>query len=104
MNTKEPIAVVGSDSMNPALKKGDVVIIKGIDKETYIRQGSIEEKDGDIIAFDAKDLWEDAPEDPIIHRIVDKWYDESKEMWYFLTKGDANDQVDKVPIPKDHVI
>jgi signal peptidase I len=88
--------------MEPYINKGDTVIVKGIKSSTYIKAGSIEDKNGDVIVFNASGLWVDAPEDPIVHRVVAKWKNGSE--WFFLTKGDANDVVDKAPIPKSRVI
>ena len=34
---------------------------------------------------------DDAPDEPIVHRVIDKWYNKTEEEWYFRTKGDNND-------------
>ena len=88
--------------MKPYINKGDTVIIKGIKNNTYVKAGSIEDKKGDVIVFNASGLWKDAPEEPIVHRVVGKWKNGSE--WSFLTKGDANHVVDKAPIPKSRII
>lgn len=102
LNISEPIAAVKSDSMSPYIRKGDIVIIKGIKNDTIIKTGTIENKKGDVIVFDAHGLWKDAPDDPIVHRVVGICENESKV--YYITKGDANTIVDKTPIPKDRII
>ncbi len=99
--TSEPVAVVKSNSMRPYINKGDVVIVEGIRNNTLIKSGSIDDRDGDVIVFDARGLWDDAPEDPIVHRVIDKWKNGSK--WFYLTKGDANEVVDAAPIPRSRV-
>ncbi|MFX1442012.1 MAG: signal peptidase I [Promethearchaeota archaeon] len=101
LSTSQPIAVVKSDSMKPYINKGDAVIIKGIKNDTIIKAGSIENKDGDVIVFNAAGLWDDAPEESIVHRVVGKWKNGSE--WFYLTKGDANEVVDKRPIPRSRV-
>jgi len=101
LNTQTPIVVVVSGSMSPTINKGDILFVKGTDP-SLIKNGSAIEKDGDIIVFDAYGLWASAPLDPIVHRVVDKWYD--NDTWYFRTKGDANSLPDPVPIPGDKVI
>jgi signal peptidase len=86
LNTETPMVVVVSGSMEPNLHKGDLLFLKGINPEN-IKNGSIEGKEGDIIVFNARNLWHGAPADPIVHRVIQKKYDNG---WLFLTKGDAN--------------
>ncbi|MFX1378258.1 MAG: signal peptidase I [Promethearchaeota archaeon] len=102
LNTNTPMVVVISGSMEPTLLKGDLLFVQGKDP-TYIKNGTIEGKEGDIIVFDAWNLygWIHPPRDPIVHRVVDKWYDGG---WYFLTKGDANPTVDDAPVPANRVL
>lgn len=71
LNTQNPMVVVVSGSMEPTLNKGDLVFLRGMDPDD-IKAGTIEDKSGDIIVYDARGLWEGAPEDPIIHRVVEK--------------------------------
>ncbi|MFW9900640.1 MAG: signal peptidase I, partial [Candidatus Thorarchaeota archaeon] len=64
---------------------------------------SIIGKEGDIIVFDARNLpgWINPPNDPIVHRVVDKWYDGA---WFFQTKGDANPTIDSAPVPENRIL
>lgn len=110
LNTSAPMVVVVSGSMEPAMYKGDLLFLQGVDPED-LEEGTIEDKDGDVIVYDARGLWSGAPDDPIVHRIVDKW--ENSSGWWFITKGDANSHVDGydeddhpngIPIPEDRVI
>ncbi len=101
LNTQTPIVVVISGSMTPTINKGDILFVKGTDP-ALIQNGSIVGKEGDIIVFDAYGLWAGAPLDPIVHRVIGKWYDNGT--WYFSTKGDANSLPDPVLIPGDRVI
>ncbi|MFX0041160.1 MAG: signal peptidase I [Promethearchaeota archaeon] len=102
LNTDIPMVVVVSKSMEPTLLKGDLLFVQGRDV-AQIRNGTIEGKEGDIIVFDAWNLdgWINPPRDPIVHRVVDKWYDGG---WFFRTKGDANPSVDDVPVPETSVL
>ncbi|MHA1932008.1 MAG: signal peptidase I [Promethearchaeota archaeon] len=101
LNTQTPMVVVVSGSMEPNLHKGDLLFLRGINAEN-IRNGTIEGKEGDIIVFDAQGLpgWFHAPADPIVHRVVDKKYDNG---WFFLTKGDANPSPDAAWVPETRI-
>ncbi|MCJ7648874.1 MAG: signal peptidase I, partial [Candidatus Lokiarchaeota archaeon] len=101
LNTQTPIVVVVSGSMAPTINEGDILFVQGRNP-SLIQNGSAVEKDGDIIVFNAYGLWSSAPLDPIVHRVIDKWYDNGT--WYFRTKGDANSLPDPVPISEDKVI
>ncbi|MFX1279321.1 MAG: signal peptidase I [Promethearchaeota archaeon] len=100
LNTKSPMVVVVSGSMEPNLHKGDLLFLKGKDAGN-IKNGTIEGKEGDIIVFDARGLWIHAPSDPIVHRVVDKKYDNG---WFFLTKGDANLSPDEAWVPETRIL
>ncbi|MFX1501394.1 MAG: signal peptidase I, partial [Promethearchaeota archaeon] len=92
LNTSNPMVVVVSGSMEPNLLKGDLLFLKGKDPAT-IKSGTIEGKEGDIIVFDARNLpgWIKPPNDPIVHRVIDKYNDSGL---FFRTKGDANPSPD----------
>ena len=102
LNTNTPMVVVISGSMEPTILKGDLLFVEGKDP-AQIKNGTIEGKEGDVIVFNAWNLpgWIHPPRDPVVHRVVDKWYDGG---WYFLTKGDANPIVDDGPVPENRVI
>ena len=101
LNTESPIVVVISGSMEPNIHTGDLLFIAGIDPED-IKNGTAEDKDGDVIVFDARGLWSTAPQEPIVHRVIDKY--QIGDTWYFRTKGDANTMPDAAPIPESRVI
>lgn len=92
--THLPVGVVLSGSMEPYINKGDLVFSRGTDVE-YLREG-------DVIIFEAKGLWEGAPKAPVVHRIIEKWQFGGK--WFFRTKGDANSYVDDAIIPESRII
>ncbi len=82
LNTKVPIGVVSSSSMEPNLKKGDYVICIGVEAENI--------EIDDIIIFNLP------YKSNIIHRVVNKTKD-SNGNWRFLTKGDNNNSPDENP-------
>ena len=65
---------VGSDSMSPAINKGDAVIIKKVNNASTL-------KEGDVIAYKKGKL-------VIVHRIVA--FEEKNGKTLIITKGDAN--------------
>jgi signal peptidase len=102
LNTQTPMVVVVSGSMEPNLLKGDLLFLQGKDA-SLIKNGTITDKQGDIIVFDARGLpgWINPPNDPIVHRVIDKWYDNG---WFFRTKGDANPIIDDAPVPENRIL
>jgi signal peptidase len=94
LNTQTPMVVVVSGSMEPNINKGDLLFLKGENPEKI--------EVGDVIVYDAQGLWEGAPEDPIVHRVID--IDEEDGDLLFITKGDANEYKDEEPVPEDHVL
>ncbi|NVM43321.1 MAG: signal peptidase I [Candidatus Lokiarchaeota archaeon] len=100
-NTESPIVVVISGSMEPNIHKGDLLFVAGMDADD-IKNGTAVDKDGDVIVFDARGLWPGAPQEPIVHRVIDKY--QIGDTWYFRTKGDANSLPDAVDIPESRVI
>ncbi len=100
-NTESPIVVVISGSMEPTIHKGDLLFVAGMDADD-IKNGTAVDKDGDVIVFDARGLWPGAPQEPIVHRVIDKY--QIGDTWYFITKGDANSLPDAADIPESRVI
>jgi signal peptidase I len=82
-------AAVLSDSMRPAMSRGDMVVVWPVEPSQI--------EVGDIILFRA-------PADPsarIAHRVVQIAPGSNLA---FLTKGDANEAVDRSPVPADDVL
>lgn len=121
LQTQHPLVVVVSDSMNPAIYRGDLLILQGKNPIDIVN-GTIEGKNGDIIVYDAHGVWDEwpngqVPDEPIVHRIVNKWFDNSTGEWMFYTKGDndvTNTNIDppdgysqfdyKYPVPEDKIL
>ena len=101
LNTESPIVVVISGSMEPTIHKGDLLFVMGTDPEN-IKNGTAEDKEGDVIVFNAQGLWIGAPQEPIVHRVIDKF--QVGDEWYFRTKGDANSLPDQAPVPESNII
>lgn len=83
LETEYPMASITSSSMWPALKRGDLVFIKGVDKKEEI-------KEGDIIVYRNSIGF-------TIHRVV-----KTNEKTV-ITKGDANNISDS-PIRYEEII
>ena len=101
LNTEAPIVIVVSGSMEPSIREGDLLFVMGTNPED-IKNGTAEDKNGDVIVFDARRLWAGAPEEPIVHRVVDKYL--VGDTWYFRTKGDANWLPDQALVPESRII
>ncbi len=76
---------VGSGSMSPNIKKGDIIVVE------KIKNKKEELKIGDVLVFQYNDTI-------IVHRII------KIENGYFYTKGDANTDPDDYPIPEGDVL
>lgn len=81
---------IATGSMHPRIKKGDVVIINKLEEDEY---KSLEK--GDIIAFEHRGV-------VVVHRIIN--IKKVGEVYYFYTKGDANDSEDAYSLSKDEII
>lgn len=79
------VLVIGSDSMQKSIEKGDVVLFKKTN----------ELKKGDVIVFNSEDI-------KIVHRIIDM-KNINGEMRYY-TKGDANKVQDEGYVTKETLV
>jgi signal peptidase len=93
LKTDYPMVVVISGSMEPKIYRGDLLIVEGVDPEDIV-SGTVEGKEGDIIVFDSRGVWPGAKDEPIVHRVVGKYWDDATEQYYFWTKGDNNPDID----------
>ena len=86
--------VVLSGSMIPTIQVKDIVVTKKIPENRL--------EIGDIITFISPDpRWGGIS---ITHRIIDIYYDESKGIHTYKTKGDYNNIADAVPVPNDNIL
>lgn len=83
LETDYPMASITSGSMWPSLKRGDLILIKGVDSKEEISVG-------DIVIYKN-------PKGFTIHRVVRLNEDT------FVTKGDANN-VEDAPVSYDEII
>lgn len=95
LNTSSPMTVVISGSMEPTYHKGDLLFLYGEKPENI--------QEGDVIVFHATH-WPIPPDEPIVHRVIEKQYDNESEQWEFKTKGDANPTADYGWVPGENII
>ncbi len=81
---------IGSDSMNPKIKKGDVVIVEKIAQDNI---GSL--KVGEVLVYKYNDI-------VVVHRIIKM--EKINDNYYFRTKGDNNKTEDAWTIDQASVI
>jgi len=89
LKTKNPLVIVISDSMEPTIYRGDLLIIQGINPA--------EIENETIILYNSLGLWPPPHrqvEEPIVHRVISKYMNETDGKWYFITLGDNNDDTD----------
>lgn len=83
LKTEYPLTTPETWSMYPTIKRGDLLIVQGGLKGEDIYAHPV---NGDIIIFrDPR-----GGPTPIVHRAIDKGYDETKREYFFKTKGDNN--------------
>ena len=85
-----PLVVVLSESMSPAMHRGDILLLQNTFQSNDVNVG-------DIVVFHIKER-----EIPIVHRVINKvigptHYNTTKDDWLFLSKGD-NNRLDDVGI------
>jgi signal peptidase len=89
LGTSTPLLAVESESMEPTLYRGDLVIVRAVDVQTL--------QVGDIIIFNA--TWHSNV--PVVHRIIE--IENVSGELQFITKGDNNPGPDE-PTPASHVL
>lgn len=85
--TNTPFVVVASGSMSPALEVGDLVIVQGV--------SASEIRVGDIVVFESENS------ELNIHRVNKTQTSDGSLL--FITKGDANSNVDSSPVLADQI-
>jgi len=81
LGAEKPVMAVMSDSMEPTYERGDLVVIKGIEKE--------EIEQGDVVVY-----YNRFKHIPVVHRVVDMR--EYNGHTYFITQGD-NQKTNPMP-------
>ncbi|MFX1563890.1 MAG: signal peptidase I, partial [Promethearchaeota archaeon] len=90
LGTSRPLWVVESDSMEPTLYRGDLVIVRAVDPATL--------EVGDIIIFNVSVI-----DVPVVHRIIE--IEQVGGTLRFYTKGDNNPIADSwSPITENSII
>ncbi|PVX25562.1 MAG: signal peptidase I [Candidatus Bathyarchaeum sp.] len=94
LRTGNPILAVASESMEPVLYKGDLIVIEGIEDIDDIQVGFKDaEQPGDIIIFHKPT----DPDELIVHRAIEK-IDKADGTYVFKTQGD-NERTNRHPDP-----
>ncbi|MFX0103685.1 MAG: signal peptidase I [Candidatus Hodarchaeota archaeon] len=102
MNTPIPIVVVTSESMEPTIHKGDILFIKNVPAEN-INPGDHDQRTGDVIVYETEGIWASPIGQPVVHRVINRTYDNITGKYTFETQGDANISPDGFPVPEDNV-
>ena len=89
-----PLMVVSSQSMQPALNYGDLILMRGEPASSVAI--------GDVIAFNVPSPYDKVAASPTVHRVIGKWT-ENGEI-YFTTKGDGNAKADAWVVSAENVI
>ena len=92
--TYSPFMAVSSQSMQPTLNYGDLVVMRREQAENINL--------GDIIAFNVPSPYDKLASSPTVHRVVEKWT-ENDEI-YFKTRGDYNNNADAWDVPAENVV
>ena len=103
MNTSIPVVVVTSGSMKPTIQRGDILFVQNVPHDQII-PGDHLERNGSIIVYETEGLWVFPLQEPVVHRVVDKKFE--NDTYYFLTQGDnviTNPNPDDYWVPYDHV-
>lgn len=92
LNVSTPFLVVASGSMEPTIRIGDIIVVRGVNVE--------ELKVGDIIVFNPPEPYYNGV--PWVHRIIS--VQKVGGEIYIKTKGDANLYPDPFTITKSNII
>jgi len=98
LRAEYPLCGVASESMDPTLKVGDLIVVHWLDPAEI---NAVQAPYGDIIVFYDPRYSRD-PNQLIVHRAINKTY--KGGIWYFSTKGDANPGPDYWEVPQDYLI
>lgn len=85
--------VVESSSMSPAIEAGDVVVVRDVAPAAITT--------GDVISFEPPDDHQLDGHERVTHRVVGA--ETVDGVRHFETKGDANEEADRTPVPATRV-
>ena len=94
MGTYYPFMAVSSQSMQPDLNYGDLIVLRGEQARNI--------ESGDIIAFNVPSPYDQLAASPTVHRVVEKLVE--NEGLYFKTRGDNNTNADAWKVPAENVV
>ena len=95
LKTEYPLMTPISESMEPTLKVGDLLVIQGgLNPEDI----NAEPNTGDIIVFRKPGN----PDELVVHRAINRIKKDGR--YYFITKGDNNAYPDNWEVPEDRII
>ena len=89
-----PFMVVSSQSMQPVLNYGDLILVR--------REPTERIAVGDIIAFNVPSPYNLMAQSPTVHKVVEKLNENGET--YFKTKGDNNPTEDQWKVPAKNVV
>ncbi len=97
-NIENPMLAVASGSMRPVLDIGDLILVEGIRNISDIHAAPADAQDpGDIVVYQGT-------RELIVHRAINKTYNEEDETWSFTTKGDNNSTPDPRKVTEDKIV
>jgi len=85
LQTPAPLLAVESQSMEPTLYRGDLVVVRAVDPATL--------QVGDIVIYNSSSLPGVSGDVPIVHRIISISFESGERR--FITKGDNNSVSDR---------
>jgi len=89
-----PFMAVSSQSMQPVLNYGDLILVRREQAENI--------EVGDIIAFNVPSPYDSVAPSPTVHRVVEKCNENGKI--YFKTRGDNNSDGDPWNVPAENLL
>jgi signal peptidase len=96
--TEYPVLAVASGSMEPVLYAGDMIFVEGIQNFSDVHVATKDaDTPGDVLVFQGTSKL-------IVHRAVEKTYNEETGTWSFKTWGDNNPYPDHSIVNEKNVI
>jgi len=97
-STEYPVLAVASGSMEPILYAGDLIFVEGIQNFSDVHVAAKDaDQPGDVLVFQGIS-------NLIVHRAVEKTYNEETGTWSFKTWGDNNGSPDAGVVTEGNVV